>query len=326
MGYLILPVDPGDDSVYAETMRAESREPRAESREPRAESREPRAESREPRAESREPRAESREPRAESRELCPRRGSPPSTSPPSRANLLRSDTDLSAAAAPAASACPGPGARGAGRAVSGLSADRRGAPPESSPPAPGGLAPDRAAATGAGHAGAFARLRPALFRAAACLVVAIAALLALPGGASAQDNSVRPSWSLTPSGLSDGDQFRLIFLTSTGRSAQRHVVEHRGLQHLRAGPRGGGAHEHPALQLAVPGGGVDGRGRCPRQHEHHRDRGADLLAERRQGRRQLRGLLRRQLEQRGEREDGVGKQHQHWLLTQVPHGKQRQRN
>ena len=68
MGYLILPVDPGDDSVYAETMRAESREPRAESREPRAESREPRAESREPRAESREPRAESREPRAESRE------------------------------------------------------------------------------------------------------------------------------------------------------------------------------------------------------------------------------------------------------------------
>ena len=117
------------------------------------------------------------------------RGSPPRTSPPSRANLLRSDTDLSAAA-PAASACPGPGARGAGRAVSGLSADRRGAPPESSPPAPGGLAPDRAAATGAGPAGAFGRLRPALFRAAACLVVAAAALLALPGGASAQENPV----------------------------------------------------------------------------------------------------------------------------------------
>ena len=223
MSCLIFPVDPGDDSMYAETMRAESREPRAESREPRAESREPRAESREPRAESREPRAESREPRAESREpraesrepraesrepraesrepraesreFCPRRGSPPSTSPPSRANLLRSDTDLSAAAAPAASACPGPGARGAGRAVSGLSAAPRGAPPESSPPAPGGLPPDRAAATGAGPAGAFARLRPALFRAAACLVVAAAALLALPGGASAQENPVRPSWS-----------------------------------------------------------------------------------------------------------------------------------
>ena len=102
--------------------------------------------------------------------------------------------------------------------MSGLSADRRGAPPESSPPAPGGIPPDRAAATGTGHAGAFARLRPALFRAAACLVVAAAALLALPGGASAQENPVRPSWSLTPSGLSDGDEFRLIFLTSTGRS------------------------------------------------------------------------------------------------------------
>ena len=33
MSCLIFPVDPGDDSVYAETMRAESREPRAESRE-----------------------------------------------------------------------------------------------------------------------------------------------------------------------------------------------------------------------------------------------------------------------------------------------------
>ena len=103
--------------------------------------------------------------------------------------------------------------------MSGLSADRRGAPPESSPPAPGGLAPDRAAATGAGPAGAFARLRPALFRAAACLVVAAAALLALPGGASAQENPVRPSWSLTPSGLSDGDQFRLIFVTWNRRNA-----------------------------------------------------------------------------------------------------------
>ena len=103
--------------------------------------------------------------------------------------------------------------------MSGLSADRRGAPPESSPPAPGGLPPDRAAATGAGPAGAFARLRPALFRAAACLVVAAAALLALPGGASAQDNSVRPSWALTPSGLSDGDQFRLIFVTEDTRNA-----------------------------------------------------------------------------------------------------------
>ena len=108
--------------------------------------------------------------------------------------------------------------------MSGLSAARRGAPPESSPPAPGGLPPDRAAATGAVHAGPFARLRPALFRAAACLVVAAAALLALPGGASAQENPVHPSWSLTPSGLSDGDQFRLIFVTSgTGDATSSNI-------------------------------------------------------------------------------------------------------
>ena len=61
-----------------------------------------------------------------------------------------------------------------------------------------------------------------------------------------------------------------------------------------------------AYSDAIPGGGVDGRGRCPRQHQHHRDRGAHLLAERRQGRQQLCGLLRRQLEQRGEPEKGVG--------------------
>ena len=103
--------------------------------------------------------------------------------------------------------------------MSGLSAAPRGAPPESSPPAPGGLPPDRAAATGAGYAGPFARLRPALFRAAACLVVAIAALLALPGGASAQEILVDRSWSLKPSGLGAGDQFRLIFVTSGIRDA-----------------------------------------------------------------------------------------------------------
>ena len=69
------------------------------------------------------------------------------------------------------------------------------------------------------RAPAFARRRPGLFRAAACLVVAAAALLVLPAGVSAQENPVHPSWSLTPSGLSEGDRFRLIFVTSTKRNA-----------------------------------------------------------------------------------------------------------
>ncbi len=128
--------------------------------------------------------------------------------------------------------------------MSGLSAAPRGAPPESAPPVPGGLPPDRAAATGAGHAGPFGGLRPALFRAAACLVVAVAAFLALPGGASAQENPVSPSWSLTPSGLSDGDRFRLIFVTSTTRNARSSnigvyntfVQDHAAAGHLAIRP------------------------------------------------------------------------------------------
>ena len=63
--------------------------------------------------------------------------------------------------------------------------------------------------------------RPAhgLRRALACLLLAVAALLAVPGGASAQENSVRLTWPLVPSGLSDGDRFRLIFITDTARDA-----------------------------------------------------------------------------------------------------------
>ena len=78
-----------------------------------------------------------------------------------------------------------------------------------------------AAASGAsgGRAAGFARRRPGLFRAAACLVLAAAALLVLPAGVSAQaQNEVRSTWALTPSGLADGDQFRLIFISSTGRT------------------------------------------------------------------------------------------------------------
>ena len=52
-----------------------------------------------------------------------------------------------------------------------------------------------------------------------------AALLVVPAGASAQDNSVRDSWSLLPSGLEVGDQFRLIFTTSTTRNGSSSDIE-----------------------------------------------------------------------------------------------------
>ena len=78
--------------------------------------------------------------------------------------------------------------------------------------------PDRPAATAAGRAAGFTRLRSGLFRAAASLMLVAAALLVVPTGASAQTEVPR-SWPLIPSGLSDGDSFRLIFVTSTSRNA-----------------------------------------------------------------------------------------------------------
>ena len=170
--------------------RAESREPRAESREPRAESREPRAESREPRAESREPRAESREPRAESRE--PRAES----------------------REPTASSCS------PWRSIRRLSRCEPRRSPESSP------------AASAGHGAPLRsckRRRQAAFARAASaggillLLVAGVFALALPfaGPAAAQEVVEVPrAWPLKPSGLSSTQkEFRLLFVTSTGRNA-----------------------------------------------------------------------------------------------------------
>ena len=53
------------------------------------------------------------------------------------------------------------------------------------------------------------------------MMLVAAALLVVPAGASAQaHNEVRSTWALTPSGLTDGDQFRLIFVSSTRRNAR----------------------------------------------------------------------------------------------------------
>ena len=75
----------------------------------------------------------------------------------------------------------------------------------------------------AGRAPGFARRRPGLFRAAASLMLVAAALLAQPLQAQAQ-NEVRPTWALTPSGLAEGDQFRLIFISSTTRNARSSAI------------------------------------------------------------------------------------------------------
>ena len=105
-------------------------------------------------------------------ELCPRRGSPPRTSPPSRAGDPRSVTELPATGAPAARACPGPDSCGAGRSVSGV---LRGL----------GFAVRR------GTGGRAARARSGLC-AAVGLLLAFAALLALPLQAQAQTDPTTP--------------------------------------------------------------------------------------------------------------------------------------
>ena len=79
--------------------------------------------------------------------------------------------------------------------------------------------------------------------------------------------------------------------------AQRHLVRHRRLQHLREGPRGGG-HAWPSGPTARSSGSWGRRPRSmPATTRAPPGRGAHLLAERRQGRRPLRGLLQRKLGQ-----------------------------
>ena len=121
------------------------------------------------------------------------------------------------------------------------------------------------------------------------------------------DNDIPFNSSLVPAGTAIGDGFRLLFVTSG--ETQGHLGGHRRLQRFRAARRRVGTRRYPGLQRAVPGAGQhrkqDGRRRGhpgrrrPRQHGHEprrgRDRRAYLVAQRPQGRQQLRRLLRRHM-------------------------------
>ena len=81
--------------------------------------------------------------------------------------------------------------------------------------------------------------------------------------------------------------------------AQHQVHEHQRLQHLRPEPGRRGPHRHPGLQRHLQGPRQHRRQGRPGQHLHHlyvqRKGRSHLLAERRQGRRPVRRLLRRLL-------------------------------
>ena len=112
---------------------------------------------------------------------------------------------------------------------------------------------------------------------------------------------VPEDWALKPSGVNAGDSFRLIFITSTTRNG--HGDRHRRLQPVRAGAGECRASRDQALWRRLPGGGQHRDRACPGQRLRHRDRRSDPLAERQQGRGQLRRLLRRQLGRREEFEE-----------------------
>ena len=120
-------------------------------------------------------------------------------------------------------------------------------------------------------------------------------------------NAVLAGWSLTPTGLAAGDQVPAA--VPLLHQARRHRHGYRDLQHLHTDPRRGRPRRHPSLQRGLQGGRLHRRHRRPRQHRdhvhQHRQGRPHLLAQRRQGRRRVRGFLRRVLGRRGQRQERV---------------------
>ena len=196
-----------ESPILSQEPGARSQEPGARSQEPGARSQEPGARSQEPGARSQEPGARSQEPGARSQEPGARSQEPGA----------RSQEPGARSQEPGAELCP-----------------RRGAPPEISPPAPGGhrhepsvapaakrsaaLPPSRSASTLRAASRAASVPSASAFR-ATCRAVFVACLcLGLPLQAQAQ-TTVPDDWELIPSGLSAGDSFRLLFLSSTKRKS-----------------------------------------------------------------------------------------------------------
>ena len=70
-----------------------------------------------------------------------------------------------------------------------------------------------------------------------------------PGPAAAESGSERGPLVLVPHALGPRGRRPVPADIRVIDDSRRHVVRHGGLQHLRAGPRGGGARGHPELQL-----------------------------------------------------------------------------
>ena len=118
---------------------------------------------------------------------------------------------------------------------------------------------------------------------------------------------VPADWSLKPTAVTAGDQFRLLFLSSTKRNASStDIADYNTFIQTRA------AAGHTDIQAYSAGFRVvgctadtDARDNTVHHLHHHRQGRAHLLARRRQGRRPVRGFLRRVLGRRGQRQERV---------------------
>ena len=155
----------------------------------------------------------------------------------------------------------------------------------------------------------------------------LALLLMLTPSAQAQ-TEVPEDWALIPSGLSAGDSFRLLFLSSTKRKSGSGTISvYNTFIEDRA------ANGHTAIQGYSSGfkavgstASVDARDNTATNVHERRQGRPHLLAQRQQGRRRLRGLLRRVLGRGGQRQERVRHQRtQHRPDRQPPRHRQRPR-
>ena len=136
--------------------------------------------------------------------------------------------------------------------------------------------------------------------------------------AAAAPTEVPAGWNLKPTGLAAGDQFRLVFLSSTTRDGSSTDIA--DYNTFVQGLAAAGHADIRAYSAGLQGGRLHRRHRRPRQYRHHlhqqRQGRPHLLARRRQGRRPVRGFLRRVLGRGGQRQERVRHQRPRYLPEQ----------
>ena len=119
--------------------------------------------------------------------------------------------------------------------------------------------------------------------------------------------AVPNNWSLKPTGLAAGDQFRLLFLSSTKRNASATAIaDYNTFVQTRAAAGHTDIRDYSAgFRVVGCTADTDARDNTSTTYTTHRQGRPHLLARRHQGRRRVRGFLRRVLGRRGQRQERV---------------------